>query len=849
MTLAFRKLLAPVLFIVLAVHGTGARAAGALFTIGYTVAGLTPNSGLVIRNGSDVIAVSAAGSAVFPTALPNGASYNVTVAQVPGNPVQYCTVTGGTGIVNNANVTAPRITCAVRYGRFAYTTSFFDSVIALYGISAAGQWQHRGYLPDFNNPASIAMHPSQQWLYVATQPTNGAQTITNGIIDAYQIDGSTGDLREFGGAEAPLDPYLVQIDSQGRFLFLANSTLVASASAPQGFVSQDGLTSYSINPRSGELTNAGSVPLSSDIGKLGKVAVDPSGHFLYGIFLGNFEFHGEPTNSVAVWSINQSSGALTALPPFTLPANTIPMDIQFDPAGKSVYIVTNGTFSGSVPSSVLTCQVDPSTGALNIVSTFSAFKPFTAVPGFISVQMLPGAIAIDPATEFAYVLSRSNTASLTPEPYANQVTAFSIDSGAGALTPIGVSAIQSTVSASSVSVDPSGNFLDVASDGEVSTFPINRSTGALVGSLDASGFLAHSSSTAMVGFAGVSGFAMQRSSSPAAPAARYAYVTNIQSNSISSYSINPTTGVPTPLANITTAAPPGHIATNQQGTVAYVTSTDNSGTIAEYFISPTDGSLSLVGTASGQAAPSALVVDPSGRFAYTASGTQILGFNGVTPAVQLNTPDTTGFISSLAIDPEGQFLYATNQAAQTITVLEINPANGNLFNLERQAPFAVSTAERPFALAFAPGGRFAYTVDSTTSPSSMITRYISALREFDTLAEAGIPVATGTLVAQSIALDPSGRFAYALSLTNQQISVFAVDANTGALTLQGEVPTGATSLSMSIDPSGKYLYLLNQSNNTLLTYKINPTTGALTAVTSVATGGLPFGVITVGTVP
>ena len=66
--------------------------------------------GLVLANGTEDIAVAAnAASFAFPTQLPSGASYSVTIKAQPG--VQRCTVSNGDGVVGQEAVTDVVVSC------------------------------------------------------------------------------------------------------------------------------------------------------------------------------------------------------------------------------------------------------------------------------------------------------------------------------------------------------------------------------------------------------------------------------------------------------------------------------------------------------------------------------------------------------------------------------------------------------------------------------------------------------------------------------------------------------------------------------------------------------------------
>jgi 6-phosphogluconolactonase (cycloisomerase 2 family) len=89
----------------------------------------------------------------------------------------------------------------------------------------------------------------------------------------------------------------------------------------------------------------------------------------------------------------------------------------------------------------------------------------------------------------------------------------------------------------------------------------------------------------------------------------------------------------------------------------------------------------------------------------------------------------------------------------------------------------------------------------------------------------------------SIAIDPTGRYAYTADYTDDTVSAYAIDSVTGNLTLIGSpLPVGADAYSVSVDYSGKFVYAV-LANKSVVTFSIG-STGALTAV---AGGTVPVG--------
>ena len=154
------------------------------FTIGGTVTGLTSEGGagpgLVLQdNGSDVLAVSSDGAFTFPTPVASGAMFNVTVKGEPTSPLQTCTVSGGQGIVANANVTSVAVSCAPAMYTVGGTISGLQGSVTLDdGDGGTVTVTSNG---SFAFPTPLSAGTSYT-VSVDTQPSSPVQTcvVTNG---------------------------------------------------------------------------------------------------------------------------------------------------------------------------------------------------------------------------------------------------------------------------------------------------------------------------------------------------------------------------------------------------------------------------------------------------------------------------------------------------------------------------------------------------------------------------------------------------------------------------------------------------------------------------------------------
>jgi len=83
------------------------------YTVGGTLTGLPAGDTVTLQdNGPDNLTLSTNGTFTFPTALPNGHAYSVTVSGTSGGTPTTCTVTAnGSGTISGANVTNVAVQC------------------------------------------------------------------------------------------------------------------------------------------------------------------------------------------------------------------------------------------------------------------------------------------------------------------------------------------------------------------------------------------------------------------------------------------------------------------------------------------------------------------------------------------------------------------------------------------------------------------------------------------------------------------------------------------------------------------------------------------------------------------
>jgi 6-phosphogluconolactonase (cycloisomerase 2 family) len=265
------------------------------------------------------------------------------------------------------------------------------------------------------------------------------------------------------------------------------------------------------------------------------------------------------------------------------------------------------------------------------------------------------------------------------------------------------------------------------------------------------------------------------------------YVANHESNFLSGYTVNKSTGALTPIApaTLTPGDSPHASVFDKTGKFLYVVNGIASAQITANTVNA-DGTLTRIGAPIPTGAHSHnLGIDPSGRFIYVASqdSVQIFGFavdqtTGALTAVPGSPyPGVSGPLHAV-VDHDTKFAYVSNSGGE-IQAFTIDPTSGALTPL---SPVAV----------FPSGGAFAHT----------------------------------------IVIDHTGNFVFTGNINSNNVSAFQINHTTGALTAvqgspfaSGNLPEGVT-----LHPTDQVLFVTNFADQNVSRFSINSTTGQLSPI-------------------
>ena len=332
--------------------------------------------------------------------------------------------------------------------------------------------------------SGFALLQAQGVLYVPAETANQ--------LWEYGITPATGNLTT--NPPQPMagnQPHAVAVTPNNRFMYVG---------------CQDGTVDAFVVNYDGTLTPVG--PPFANSGSVRGIAINAAGTFLYTA--------DNAGNTLRVFSINQTTGALTSLPALTvaLGAGAAPRGLAADGAGH-LYVA----LSGAAFNSVGQFNINSGTGAL------------TAIAAPIAAGLTPERIAVTPNGQHLYV---SNY-------FGNSISVYSIGGG-GALTANG--AAVSTGSPSrplGLTVHQNGQFL-------IATLNLSSVTNnVLVYSIAGNGLLTLVTSVA----AGT-----EASGVTVDPSGSYVYVSNFGSNNVTKFNINQSSGALSGAATFATGAGP-----------------------------------------------------------------------------------------------------------------------------------------------------------------------------------------------------------------------------------------------------------------------------------------------------
>ncbi|MDQ2944863.1 MAG: lactonase family protein, partial [Acidobacteriota bacterium] len=318
---------------------------------------------------------------------------------------------------------------------------------------------------------------------------------------------------------------------------------------------------------------------------------------------------------------------------------------------------------------------------------------------------------------------------------------------------------------------------------------------------------------------------------------QFVYMVN-GSNAVSASAIDANSGVLTqvPGSPFATGAEPAGLAVDVSNKYVYVANA-GSNDVSAYAIDRSTGALRAVPGSpfAAGAAPAGVAIDRSGRVVYVAnSGSRDVSaymIDSATGALMAlpGSPFAVGTEpASITISPAGNVVYVVNSGAGSVSAYTIDAESGVLLPVPG-SPFAAG--RNAASITIDPKGRFAYVTTEEDGHYGLSAFGINAVSgALARISGASYEVGDRSI---SVAVHPDGRFVYVSN--GGEVSAYAIDANTGALTPQRNSRlAGRLRSGLVIDRSGKFAYAAGNQPNNIAAFSFETTTGALRPVSGLS---------------
>jgi 6-phosphogluconolactonase (cycloisomerase 2 family) len=321
----------------------------------------------------------------------------------------------------------------------------------------------------------------------------------------------------------------------------------------------------------------------------------------------------------------------------------------------------------------------------------------------------------------------------------------------------------------------------------------------------------------------------------------FAYVANYTSADISIYQVG-AGGSLAPAGVVDVGAEALSVTVHPSGRFAYAV-VDGGRSIFAFQVDSSTGMLSSRVAVEVGDDPSVTRFAPSGEVAYVIVDGVNVAVLAVDTATGLLSPASSEAFGTpprdIAVDPSGKFVFVAT-AEGSVSSFAVGGAGG------LQYVNSSTAGTGPAEIAVAPSGAFLYVVNGDGTIS---THAIDA----DGALGAGSLLDEGRLLLRSFAIDPSGRFAYAITGTvglGYTMSIYTIERGTGSLEFKEDLPAGtAVPYSLAIASGGQFMYVTDQVGSAVLTLDVNQGDGTLTLRPgTVTTGTEPAGIRVVNVV-
>lgn len=237
--------------------------------------------------------------------------------------------------------------------------------------------------------------------------------------------------------------------------------------------------------------------------------------------------------------------------------------------------------------------------------------------------------------------------------------------------------------------------------------------------------------------------------------------------------------------------------------------------------------------------PLEIAVSPQGTNVYVTLrhlGVSVLDASGGSfTEVELETEGFDESVGSIAVSPDGRFVYATSSGSDALLVFARNPSTGalDLFDRLHDGERGIQGLESPFSIALSPQGENVYVGGDETVVT--IRRAPGGAHSFVDVVRDEVGGVKGLRWIQSLAVSPEGAHVYVTAFRDDAVAIFERDQSNGELTfvdVRRDGERGAEDLEGATDvvvtPDGSRVFVTGFVADSLTVFERDPGSGSLT---------------------
>lgn len=265
--------------------------------------------------------------------------------------------------------------------------------------------------------------------------------------------------------------------------------------------------------------------------------------------------------------------------------------------------------------------------------------------------------------------------------------------------------------------------------------------------------------------------------------------------------------------------------------------------VAAFAIDASSGRLSAIGSAPLADSMPYIATDRTGRWLFSASyGGSRIAVNPIGPNGRVGAPlqviPTEPKAHAILADPTNRVVYVTSLGGDLVHRFDFDSGSGRLEGGEPAIRVAAGAGPRHFR--FHPNGRFILLINELNATVDVLSidSPDAPLRSIQTIST--LPAGfTGKPWAAELQLTGDGGLLFTSERTSSTLAAFRVDAGTGRLTPLGHTPTEQQPRGFAIDPTGRFLLSAGEASHHVSVYRIDAESGALDGTSRVPVGRVP----------